>query len=155
MGGFRIGFAIGNPQLIQALRQIKATVDFNQYRGILNAASLALSGPQDDVLNTVEIFRKRAIAFVNGMNAIGWEVAMPDAAMYIWAKLPDRVNEYYSQRSMKFCIDLMEATGVIASPGIGFGAVGEGYIRFALVCEVKVLRIAIDRIGQFLDKMIK
>ena len=75
--------------------------------------------------------------------------------MYIWAKLPDRVNEYYSQQSMKFCIDLMEATGVIASPGIGFGAAGEGYIRFALVCEVEILKIAIDRIGQFIDKMIK
>jgi aspartate/methionine/tyrosine aminotransferase len=78
---------------------------------------------------------------------------MPDAAMYIWAKIPDRVNEYYSQQSMKFCIDLMEATGVIVSPGIGFGEAGEGYVRFALVHEVKVLKIAIDRIGQFLDKI--
>ena len=155
MGGFRIGFAIGNPQLIQALRQIKAVVDFNQYRGILNAASLALTGSQDNVLNTVDIFKQRSIAFVNGMRAIGWAVAMPDAAMYIWAKLPDRVNEYYSQQSMKFCIDLMEATGVIVSPGIGFGAAGEGYVRFALVCDVEVLKIAIDRIGKFLDKVIK
>ena len=153
MGGFRIGFAIGNFQLIQALRQIKATVDFNQYRGILNAASLALTGSQDDVRNTVQIFKERSIAFVSGMSAIGWEVAMPDAAMYIWAKIPDRVNEYYSQQSMKFCIDLMEATGVIVSPGIGFGEAGEGYVRFALVHEVEVLKMAIDRIGQFLDKV--
>ena len=153
MGGFRIGFAIGNPQLIQVLRQIKATVDFNQYRGILNGASLALTGSQHDVRNTVEIFRKRSIAFASGMSAIGWEVAMPDAAMYIWTKIPDRVNEYYSQQSMQFCIDLMEATGVIVSPGIGFGEAGEGYVRFALVHEVEVLKMAIDRIGQFLDKI--
>ncbi len=153
MGGFRVGFAIGNPQLIQALRQIKATVDFNQYRGILNAASLALTGSQDDVLNTVEIFRNRSIAFVNGMRSIGWEVATPNAALYVWTKLPDRVNKYYSQQSMKFCIDLMEATGVIASPGIGFGVAGEGYVRFALVCEVAVLQVAIDRMGQFLKEL--
>jgi aspartate/methionine/tyrosine aminotransferase len=153
MGGFRVGYAIGNPQLIQALRQIKATVDFNQYRGILDAASLALTGPQEGVYHTVETFRSRSATFVKAMAAIGWAVTMPDAAMYIWAKIPDCCGEQYSQQSMKFCIDLMETTGVIASPGVGFGAAGEGYVRFALVCTPEVLQIAVDRIGKFLSQV--
>ncbi len=153
MGGFRIGYAIGNPQLIQALRQIKATVDFNQYRGILDGAIVALTGPQDGVRDTVETFRDRSATFVKAMGAIGWPVAMPDAAMYVWAKIPDCVGERYSQQSMKFCIDLMEATGVIASPGVGFGAAGEGYVRFALVCTPDVLLEAVDRIGTFLSQV--
>lgn len=153
MGGFRVGYAIGNPQLIQALRQVKATVDFNQYRGILDAASLALTGPQDNVRHTVETFRERSATFVKAMEAIGWSVAMPDAAMYIWAKIPDWLGERYSQQSMKFCIDLMEATGVIASPGVGFGSAGEGYVRFALVCAPEVLLEAVDRIGKFLSRV--
>jgi aspartate/methionine/tyrosine aminotransferase len=78
---------------------------------------------------------------------------MPDAAMYVWAKIPDCCGERYSQQSMKFCIDLMEATGVIASPGVGFGAAGEGYVRFALVCAPEVLQIAVDRIGKFLSQV--
>jgi aspartate/methionine/tyrosine aminotransferase len=153
MGGFRIGFAIGNPQLIKALRQIKATVDFNQYRGILDAASLALTGPQDMVVQTVETFRERLTLFVKAMGAIGWEIEMPNAAMYIWTKIPDWISEYYDHQSMKFCIDLMESTGVIISPGTGFGAGGEGYVRFAMVCELDVLQMAVDRIEGFLAKL--
>ncbi len=153
MGGFRIGYAIGNRELIQALRQIKATVDFNQYRGILDAASVALTGSQNCVSHTVETFRERSATFVKAMAAIGWPVAMPDAAMYIWAKIPDSLGERYSQQSMKFCIDLMKATGVIASPGVGFGSGGEGYVRFALVCAPEVLLEAVDRIGKFLSQV--
>jgi len=151
MGGFRVGYAIGNAKLIQALRQIKATVDFNQYLGILNAASLALTGSQDTVAQTVKTFHDRAQIFVTALNKIGWAVTMPNAAMYIWAKIPDCVHDRYSQRSMQFCLDLMAATGVVASPGIGFGSAGEGYVRFALVHETKTLQRAVDRIAQFLS----
>jgi aspartate/methionine/tyrosine aminotransferase len=142
MGGFRIGYAIGNAKLIAALRQIKATVDFNQYLGILNAASLALTGSQDCVHHTVETFRDRINQFVPALNAIGWPVPKPDAAMYVWAKLPARYPD-----SMQFCLDLMEKTGVVAAPGIGFGAAGEGYVRFALVHASAVLQEAADRIA--------
>ncbi len=142
MGGFRIGYAIGNAKLIAALRQIKATVDFNQYLGILNAASVALTGDQACVRKTVETFQDRVNTFVDAMNAIGWPVTKPNAGMYVWAKLPEGHTD-----SMKFCLDLMEKTGVVASPGIGFGSRGEGYVRFALVHESAILREAARRMG--------
>jgi aspartate/methionine/tyrosine aminotransferase len=145
MGGFRIGYAIGNAELIHALRQVKAAVDFNQYRGILNGAIAALTGPQDGVKAGVEIFRQRRDAFIRALYRIGWQVPTPKATMYIWAKLP----EHWSQNSIEFCTQLVQKTGVAASPGAGFGKTGEGYVRFALVHEPSVLETAVERISEF------
>lgn len=145
MGGFRVGFAIGNRELIGALRRIKAAIDFNQYRGILNGAIAALSGPQSGIEINVDSFQKRRDAFVNALHRIGWEVPMPKATMYVWAKLP----EAFGNNSIQFCKDLVENTGVAASPGAGFGKSGEGYVRFALVREPSVLEAAVDKISQF------
>ncbi|MBF2027145.1 MAG: LL-diaminopimelate aminotransferase [Oscillatoriales cyanobacterium C42_A2020_001] len=148
MGGFRVGYAIGNRDLIRALRQVKAAVDFNQYRGILNGAIAALTGPQDGVRSAVEIFRQRRDAFINALHKIGWQVPIPTATMYIWAKL----SEPWTQDSIGFCTQLVEATGVAVSPGAGFGKSGEGYVRFALVHSPEILETAVDRIHQFLSK---
>jgi aspartate/methionine/tyrosine aminotransferase len=146
MGGFRIGYAIGNPQLIQALKQIKATVDFNQYLGILNGAIAALTGPQDSVKSAVDIFRQRRDTFIQALHRIGWNVPTPQATMYIWAKLPPQ----WSHNSIEFCAELVKQTGVAASPGVGFGKFGEGYVRFALVQKPEILEIAVARMAQFL-----
>lgn len=146
MGGFRIGYAIGNAQLIQALRQIKAAVDFNQYRGILNGAIAALTGPQTGVQAAVSTFRQRRDAFIDALHRIGWYVPTPKATMYIWAKLPSP----WSQNSIEFCTQLVKQTGVAASPGAGFGKSGEGYVRFALVHEPRILETAVERISSFL-----
>jgi aspartate/methionine/tyrosine aminotransferase len=146
MGGFRIGYAIGNAQLIQALRQVKAAVDFNQYRGILNGAIAALTGSQTGVKAAVATYRQRRDAFITALNRIGWHVPTPQATMYIWAKLPPA----WSQNSVEFCTELVQQTGVAASPGAGFGKSGEGYVRFALVHEPSVLATAVERIAQFL-----
>lgn len=146
MGGFRIGFAIGNAQLIKALRQIKVAVDFNQYQGILNGAIAALSGSQAGVEATVATFRSRRDAFIKALHQIGWQVSPPKATMYIWAKLP----EPWSKDSVKFCTQLVEKTGVAVAPGAGFGKFGEGYVRFALVHQPPVLEAAVDKIAQFL-----
>ena len=145
MGGFRVGYAIGNPEIIQALRQVKATVDFNQYEGILNGAIAALTGPQDTVKTSVETFRKRRDTFVRALQNIGWEVPIPPATMYVWAKLP----EPWAIDSVKFCSELVQSTGVAASPGAGFGKSGEGYVRFALVESPEVLAEAVRRIAEF------
>ncbi|MEM9924904.1 MAG: LL-diaminopimelate aminotransferase [Cyanobacteria bacterium P01_D01_bin.50] len=147
MGGFRIGFAIGNRELIGALRRVKAVIDFNQYRGILNGAIAALNGEQSEVEINVDNFRKRRNAFVNALHRIGWQVPMPKATMYVWAKLP----EAWSKDSIGFCKQLVENTGVAVAPGAGFGKSGEGYVRFALVREPAVLETAVDRISQFLQ----
>ena len=146
MGGFRIGYAIGNPQLIKALRQIKAVVDFNQYRGILNGAIAALNSPQEIVHKTVSIFEERRDSLIAALHNIGWEVPKPDATLYLWAKLP----EPWQQDSIAFCTKLVAQTGVALSPGAGFGSAGEGYVRFALVKEPDILEEAVQKISVFL-----
>ncbi|MHC5597064.1 MAG: LL-diaminopimelate aminotransferase [Nostoc sp.] len=147
MGGFRIGYAIGNAQLINALRQVKAAVDFNQYRGILNGAIAALTGPQAGVKSAVATFQGRRDAFISALHRIGWNVPTPQATMYIWAKLPS----HWSQNSIEFCTQLVKQTGVAASPGAGFGKSGEGYVRFALVHEPPLLETAVERMAEFLQ----
>lgn len=146
MGGFRIGFAIGNAQLIRALRQVKAAVDFNQYRGILNGAVAALTGPQTGVETAVATFKRRRDAFISALDHIGWHVPTPQATMYVWAKLPPA----WRHDSIEFCTKLVQETGVAVSPGAGFGKSGEGYVRFALVREPLILEIAVQRIAEFL-----
>jgi aspartate/methionine/tyrosine aminotransferase len=146
MGGFRIGYAIGNRELIQALRQVKAVVDFNQYLGILHGAVAALNGDQTCVSNTVDTFKQRRDTFVQALANIGWQVPTPEATMYIWAKLPPK----WAHSSVDFCTELVCQTGVAASPGVGFGKCGEGYVRFALVHEPAILQLAVDRMAKFL-----
>lgn len=146
MGGFRVGYAIGNSALIEALRQIKAVVDFNQYRGILDGAIAALSSSPDSISSTVATFKHRRDVFVEALQNIGWEVPLSPATMYVWAKLPLQ----WSDRSVNFCTQLVAQTGVAASPGAGFGSAGEGYVRFALVKDPPTLRRAATKIQQFL-----
>jgi aspartate/methionine/tyrosine aminotransferase len=146
MGGFRIGYAVGNPTLIKALRQIRDVTNFYPYRGILQAAAQALSGPQDYVTESVQVFQERRDACVEALADIDWYVPAPKATMYLWAKLP----QHYVGSSMDFCRDLVRETGVALAPGSGFGASGEGYVRFALVHPPDVLRRAVEAIGAFL-----
>ena len=146
MGGFRVGYAIGNRDLIKALKQIKAVVDFNQYRGILDGAIAALASPPEAITETVSTFQQRRDVFVEALRDIGWSVPLPVATMYIWAKLP----ESWQNNSVEFCTQLVAKTGVAASPGAGFGRAGEGYVRFALVKDPNILRQAAKLIQQFL-----
>ena len=94
----------------------------------------------------MQLFRERRDTFINALHSIGWQVPTPAATMYVWAQLP----EPWSQKSVEFCTQLVEATGVAASPGAGFGKSGEGYVRFALVHEPVVLETAVQRIAKFL-----
>ena len=146
MGGFRIGYAVGNSKLIKALRQIKAVIDFNQYLGILNGAIAALSSPPESVTQTVNVFQERRDVFIQALRDIGWQVDSPAATMYIWAKLP----QPWQNNSVDFCTKLVAQTGVVASPGAGFGQAGEGYVRFALVKDPATLRQVAKKIQQFL-----
>lgn len=146
MGGFRIGFAIGNSELITALKRIKATIDFNQYRGILEGAISALNYSQESVKETVNIYKQRRDFLVTALHKIGWEVSTPKATLYLWTKLPQK----WQNNSVEFCIQLVEKTGVALAPGSGFGKSGEGYVRFALVHEETILQEAVDKIKSFL-----
>lgn len=146
MGGFRLGYAIGNRELILALRRVKAVIDFNQYAGILRAGAQALLGDQTGVRQMVQTFRERRDAFVAALQRIGWQVPVPQATMYVWAPLPPA----WAERSLAFCQHLVQKTGVAASPGAGFGPGGEGYVRFALVHPPARLQEAVDRMARWL-----
>lgn len=147
MGGFRVGFAVGNHELIKALRQVKAVIDFNQYQGIMRGAITALSGDRAPIDRVVATFQARRDVMVEALKAIGWHISAPTATMYIWAKLPD----CYAHDSVKFCLDLIESTGVALSPGAGFGKHGEGYVRLALVHSSEILQDAATKIGKFIE----
>ncbi|MEM8778043.1 MAG: LL-diaminopimelate aminotransferase [Cyanobacteria bacterium P01_G01_bin.49] len=150
MGGFRIGYVIGNREIIQALKQVKAVVDFNQYRGILNGAIAALNSADQTVKETVTRFQQRRDTFIKALHRIGWQVNAPEATMYVWAKLPDP----WATNSVEFCLQLVAKTGVAVSPGAGFGKQGEGYVRFALVHDPDTLKLAVDKIAQFLNNSV-
>jgi len=147
MGGFRVGFAVGNPELIKALRQIKAVVDFNQYQGIMRGAIKALASDRAPIERVVDTFQERRDVMIESLKAIGWEIPNPNATMYLWAKLPAR----YAHDSVGFCLNLIESTGIALAPGSGFGKHGEGYVRFALVHPPEVLREVAIKIGKFLQ----
>ena len=147
MGGFRIGFAIGNSKLINALKQIKSVVDFNQYKGILEGAITALTSSQECVKETVNIYRERRDFLIKELHKIGWDVPPPNATLYVWAKLPEK----WATSSIEFCTELVKTTGVALSPGRGFGENGEGYVRFALVKSPEILHEAVEKIAQFLN----
>jgi len=142
MGGFRVGFAVGNRELVGALRQIKSIVDFNQYQGILRGAIKALQGDGRIVRQGVAEFQRRRDFMVEALNSIGWSVPKPKATMYLWAKI-------HHPNSMEFCQKLIYDRGVALSPGSGFGKEGEGFVRFALVHPIPVLQEVIHRLEGF------
>jgi aspartate/methionine/tyrosine aminotransferase len=146
MGGFRVGFAIGDPSLIGALRRLKAMVDFNQYEGILRGAMTALDSAEDWVAPTVETYRQRRDFLVGTLNELGWPTPLPPATLYLWTPLPSG----FPPDSQSFCLDLLRQTGVALSPGVGFGAQGEGFARLALVQQEPRLAEAARRLGAFL-----
>ncbi len=147
MAGWRIGFAVGNAQVLHVLEKTKSYLDFGIFRPIQLAATKALTGPQDCVKELVETYRKRRDVFINGLNRIGWHVDKPKATFYVWAHLP---LKYSALTSMEFASLLVEEAGVACAPGTGFGEYGEGFIRFALVEPEERLNIAVERIGKLL-----
>jgi aspartate/methionine/tyrosine aminotransferase len=147
MGGFRIAFAIGNREIIHALRRLKAVVDFNQYAGIMSGAIAALENDPQTVATNVAVYQARRDALVEALNGAGWSVPKPPATLYVWAKLPGQ----WQGTSLEFCTQLVAQTGVALSPGAGFGTMGEGYVRFALVQQPEVLRGVVRKIQDFLQ----
>ena len=148
MAGWRIGFAVGNAEILKTLAKIKSYIDFGIYKPIQYAAIKALTGPQTCVKNTVEIYRKRRDVLVKGLRKIGWDVPSPKATFYIWARIPDK---YSALTSMEFVSLLIKETGVVLAPGTGFGEYGEGYVRFALVENEKKLNLAVKKIKRLLE----
>ena len=141
MGGFRVGFAAGDAGVIAALARVKGAIDFHPYLGIQRAAAHALGLPDGVGRAGAAVFEARRDALVPALRELGWEVAMPEASMYAWARVPGLRD------SVAFAVRAAETTGVAVSPGAAFGAGGEGFVRFALVQPPEVLREAARQLG--------
>jgi alanine-synthesizing transaminase len=140
MAGWRVGFAVGNRRIIEALARIKGYYDYGIFTPVQVASIVALDSSQDCVNRTADMYKRRRDVLVTGLNRIGWKVPLPRATMYLWASIPDKFRR---MKSLKFAEFLLEKAEVAVSPGIGFGAGGEGYVRFALVENEHRLRQAI------------
>ena len=130
MAGWRIGFMVGNPDLVAALARIKSYHDYGTFTPLQVAAIAALEGDQSCVKDIAATYQKRRDVLVKGLREAGWNVDCPKASMYIWAKIPEK---YAALGSLEFSKQLMERAKVCVSPGIGFGDHGDDHVRFALI----------------------
>ena len=146
MGGFRIGWAVGNEEALAALAKVKSAVDFNQYLGIQRAAVVALTSAAPITRAAAHTFETRRDVLVEALNASNWPTPLPQASMYAWTRLPPGLQD-----SFVFSLALAEATGVCLAPGRAFGEEGEGFVRFALVREPEALLRAVQRSRAFMD----
>jgi alanine-synthesizing transaminase len=140
MAGWRLAFVCGNARMIHALARIKSYLDYGAFQPIQIAGIVALEGDQSAVTDIVEVHRKRRDVLVNGLNKLGWNVAMPRATMFVWAPIPEA---FRGIGSLEFAKLLIQEAKVAVSPGIGFGEYGEGYVRFALVENEQRIRQAL------------
>jgi alanine-synthesizing transaminase len=130
MAGWRVGFCVGNREMVGALRRIKSYLDYGIFQPIQIAAIIALKGPYGPVKENAEAYRERRDTLISGLDRIGWHIEKPKATMFVWAKIPEA---HAGMGSLEFAKLLINEAKVAVSPGIGFGQYGEGYVRFALV----------------------
>jgi alanine-synthesizing transaminase len=145
MAGWRIGFMVGNSDLVHALARIKGYHDYGTFTPIQVAAIAALEGPQDCVAEICGRYQARRDVLVKGLHEAGWKVDTPKASMYVWAKIPEA---YAKQGSLEFAKQLLAKAKVSVSPGIGFGEFGDGHVRFAMIENEARTRQAIRGIKQ-------
>ncbi len=143
MAGWRVGFCVGNRELVGALTKIKSYLDYGMFQPIQIASIIALRGPQDCVEEIKKTYEKRRNTLCKGLNRIGWKIDPPKATMFVWAKIPE---PYVKMGSLEFAKFMLREAKVAVSPGIGFGEGGDEYVRFALVENEHRIRQAIKGI---------
>ncbi|MBI4432736.1 MAG: LL-diaminopimelate aminotransferase [Candidatus Omnitrophica bacterium] len=149
MAGWRIGFVVGNAQILKTLSKTKSYVDFGIFRAVQEAATAALEGPQDFVDDMVKLYKERRDALVDGLNSIGWKTEKPKATFYVWTRIPAK---YSALTALEFATLMVDEIGVAVAPGTGFGEYGEGWVRFALVEPTDRIKIAIGKIKKLLEE---
>ena len=148
MPGWRVGFCVGNREVVGALAKLKSYLDYGIFQPIQIASTVALNGPQDCVKDVVQRYQNRRNVLVNGLNRIGWPVALPRATMFVWARIPD---PFRHMGSLEFSKLLLREAKVAVSPGIGFGEGGDEFVRFALVENEHRTRQALRGIRKVLN----
>jgi len=140
MTGWRIGWACGNAKLVAALAKVKSNIDSGIFTAIQFAGVAALDGPQDYVKSMCALYQERRDILVGGLNKLGWKVNYPKATFYVWIKVPHKTD------SITFASTLLDKANIVATPGVGFGKYGEGYIRMALTVSKERMEEAIVRL---------
>jgi alanine-synthesizing transaminase len=130
MAGWRVGFMVGNPDLVAALARIKSYHDYGTFTPIQVASIVALEGPQECVEQIRMTYQKRRDVLCGGLDSVGWNVQVPKATMYVWAPIPEA---YRDMGSLEFAKKLLMDAKVAVSPGIGFGQYGDGHVRFSMI----------------------
>jgi len=149
MAGWRVGYCLGNPKMIAALARIKSYLDYGVFQPIQIASILALRECELETKRICAVYQKRRDVLVDGLNRAGWPVTPPRGSMFLWAPIPERFRDL---GSLEFSKLLLEKALVAVSPGIGFGPMGEGHVRFALVENEHRTRQATRSIKQFLAR---
>jgi alanine-synthesizing transaminase len=151
MPGWRIGFAVGNRDMIHALARIKSYLDYGIFQPVQIAAIQALNGPQDCVEEICETYRHRRDALVDGLDRVGWRIKKPRGTMFVWAEIPEPCKAMGSVEFSKF---LLQEAKVAVSPGIGFGEYGDSHVRFALIENEHRTKQAVRTIRKALGKLL-
>ena len=149
MAGWRIGFAVGNGELIGALTRVKSYLDYGAFTPIQAAATAALNGPQDIVEANRKLYKARRDCLVKSFGRAGWEIPPPPGSMFAWVPVPEPFRDL---GSMEFAKRLLEEAHVAVSPGVGFGEEGEGFVRIALVENEQRIRQAARNVAEFMKK---
>jgi alanine-synthesizing transaminase len=147
MAGWRVGFAVGNPEMLTALARLKSYFDYGVFQPVQIAAIIALNEDQACVRETSEIYQRRRDTLIHGLKRVGWEIEKPKGTMFVWAEIP---KEFQKMGSLDFTKYLLREGKVAVSPGIGFGEYGEGFVRFALVENEPRIRQAVKGIQKAL-----
>jgi LL-diaminopimelate aminotransferase len=140
MTGWRVGWACGNKRLIAGLAKVKSNVDSGIFSAVQLAAVAALESDDSHIKEMCRIYQERRDVLVDGLQRIGWSVSKPKATFYVWAGVPRGAS------AIKFAGQLLEKADIVATPGVGFGESGEGYIRFALTVDKSRIQEAVDRL---------
>ncbi|WOE75071.1 LL-diaminopimelate aminotransferase [Alterisphingorhabdus coralli] len=149
MAGWRMGFAVGNQTLIDALTRVKSYLDYGAFTPIQAAAVAALNGPQDNVDANRQLYKSRRDVMVESFGRAGWDIPPPAASMFAWAPIPEAFKE---MGAMEFSKKLLAEAQVAVAPGVGFGEEGEGYVRLAMVENEQRLRQAARNVKKFMTK---
>ncbi|MBU6427874.1 MAG: LL-diaminopimelate aminotransferase, partial [Cyanobacteria bacterium REEB65] len=140
MAGWRCGFVVGNAKVIHELYRVKTNMDYGLFGAIQDAAEFALSLPQSHADRLIALYQRRRDIVVDGLLSLGFPVTRPKATMYVWCPVPP------GQKAADFVADTIDRTGVVFTPGTGFGAGGEGFFRVSLVADESLLQEAIERL---------
>ncbi|MBI4355490.1 MAG: aminotransferase class I/II-fold pyridoxal phosphate-dependent enzyme, partial [Candidatus Omnitrophica bacterium] len=152
MTGWRIGWACGAAHILAGLSRVKSNIDSGIFQAVQHAGIAALTGDQSCVTRAVQEYQRRRDLLVDGLGQLGWQVTKPQASFYVWARVPASPRQGGPKRGLTSAVcakQLLDQANIVVTPGSGFGAAGEGYVRFALTIPVERIRLALDRLQRW------